>query len=239
MINKSPIYQQLNSYLKNLITSGEYEGGEKFLTERAICDKFGVSRATANKALSSLVSEGILEFKKGIGTFVRNRTVSHLISLRKCAEEAGKIFEETTLSFERISGEPGWSGDIYRMESIKKADDRTYVLMIQSFSANLLEMDGTEPTGEELDSIFISTFGGNNRTSATSVRCRNLTEREALLLESNVSEAAFFIETEYSLPGGKTSWRETYLFKPGSLEFQYSPESDTPRQAIEYKINFT
>jgi DNA-binding GntR family transcriptional regulator len=45
--------------------------GERLLTERQICERFGVSRATANKALSNLVSEGVLEFRKGVGTFVR------------------------------------------------------------------------------------------------------------------------------------------------------------------------
>jgi len=239
MINKSPIYQQLNSYLKNLINSGEYKGGEKFLTERAICDKFGISRATANKALSSLVSEGILEFKKGVGTFVRNRSVSRLIDFRKCAEEAGKRFEETTLTIKRISGEPGWDGDIYRKETLKKADNRAYVLLVQSFSANLLGQEGKEPAGEDLDSLFLSISGNYRRSPATCLRCRNLTESEALLLECDPFESAFAIETDFSLPGEKTLWRESYLFKPGSLEFHYSPESDSPRQSIEYKIMFS
>src|SRR5574340_557667 len=52
---KEPIYQQLNNHLKLLISSGECAVGSQFLTERQICERFGVSRATANKALSNLV----------------------------------------------------------------------------------------------------------------------------------------------------------------------------------------
>ncbi|MFN9913156.1 MAG: GntR family transcriptional regulator, partial [Pirellulaceae bacterium] len=44
---------------------------DRFLTEREIADRFGVSRPTANKALASLVSEGLLEFRRGVGTFVQ------------------------------------------------------------------------------------------------------------------------------------------------------------------------
>lgn len=68
----TPVYQQLNQLLRDLIRSGEYAPGAQFLTERQICERFGVSRATANKALSNLVAEGQLAFKKGVGTFVRN-----------------------------------------------------------------------------------------------------------------------------------------------------------------------
>lgn len=68
---RSPIYQQLNQLLRDLIREGEFKSNEQFLTERQICDRFNVSRATANKALSNLVAEGVLEFRKGVGTFVR------------------------------------------------------------------------------------------------------------------------------------------------------------------------
>jgi DNA-binding GntR family transcriptional regulator len=72
MLNKEPIYLQINKALKIRIQSGDFQIGDKFLTERAVCDLFQVSRATANKALSSLVSQKILEFKKGLGTFIQS-----------------------------------------------------------------------------------------------------------------------------------------------------------------------
>ncbi|HAK47450.1 MAG TPA: phosphonate metabolism transcriptional regulator PhnF, partial [Spirochaeta sp.] len=59
MINKDPIYQQLNNELRELLTDDQFKVGDKFLTERMICDRYDVSRTTANKALSNLVSEGL------------------------------------------------------------------------------------------------------------------------------------------------------------------------------------
>ena len=79
-IVKEPIYKQLNNILRELIDSDTYQTSDKFLTERVICKQFGVSRSTANKAISNLVSEGLLEFKKGIGTFVKSK--SGLFDLR-------------------------------------------------------------------------------------------------------------------------------------------------------------
>ncbi len=72
MINKEPVYIQINKALRLLIIKENYSAGDKFLTERSICEMYNVSRSTANKSLSSLVSENILEFKKGIGTFIKS-----------------------------------------------------------------------------------------------------------------------------------------------------------------------
>src|SRR6185295_17865343 len=60
-IVKQPIYQQINGALRELVASGQFKTGARFLTEREISERFEVSRVTANKAISNLVSEGILE----------------------------------------------------------------------------------------------------------------------------------------------------------------------------------
>ena len=59
---ESPIYRQLNETLRELLRAGEFKDGERFLTERDVASRFGVSRITANKALANLVAERRLEF---------------------------------------------------------------------------------------------------------------------------------------------------------------------------------
>jgi GntR family transcriptional regulator len=71
---RNPLYVQLQQILRELTTSDEFRVGDKFLTERQISERFDVSRVTANKALSNLVAEGVLSFRKGIGTFVEDAT---------------------------------------------------------------------------------------------------------------------------------------------------------------------
>ena len=67
---KHPVYQQLQDEIRSLIDNGEFEIGDKFLSERQVAERFQVSRPTANKVLASLVADGRLEFRKGVGTFV-------------------------------------------------------------------------------------------------------------------------------------------------------------------------
>ena len=84
-----------------------YQVGDRFLTERQVSEQFKVSRATANKALSNLVSEGLLEFRRGIGTFVRrdiiNYDVRSLVSFTEKAKTAGKKPTTKLMTFELVA----------------------------------------------------------------------------------------------------------------------------------------
>ncbi len=92
-IIKEPVYLQIVQALKELLLNGTFDRGAKFLTEREIAEKYEVSRATANKALSALVSEGLVCFRKGIGTFVISdpleNDLSTLVSFSARAEASG------------------------------------------------------------------------------------------------------------------------------------------------------
>jgi len=105
-IVRSPVYQQLNERLRASL-SADYNRGEQFLTEREISERFQVSRATANKALAGLVSEGLLEFRKGVGTFVRRHRIDYdvrsLVSFTEKARAAGKKPATKVLAFAAIA----------------------------------------------------------------------------------------------------------------------------------------
>lgn len=103
---RSPVYQQLNERLRALI-GHEYRCQQQFLTEREIVDRFQVSRPTANKALAGLVSEGLLEFRKGVGTFVRRDLIEYdvrsLVSFTEKARAAGKKPSTELITFGKLA----------------------------------------------------------------------------------------------------------------------------------------
>jgi GntR family transcriptional regulator len=105
-LQRSPVYQQLNR--PAAISAGpRVSVGDRFLTEREIAEKFEVSRATANKALASLVSEGMLEFRRGVGTFVRRDVIDYdvqsLVSFTEKARAAGKKPSTELLTFGKLT----------------------------------------------------------------------------------------------------------------------------------------
>lgn len=65
-----PIYQQIKADLRAAVARGEYQPGSTFVTQRELCERYGVSTTTAVKALNDLVAEGLLVRRRGRGTFV-------------------------------------------------------------------------------------------------------------------------------------------------------------------------
>jgi len=125
---REPVYQQLNDLLQELIRSGEFKAGQQFLTERGVGERFGVSRVTANKALSHLVVQGVLEFRKGVGSFVREGVLDYdlrsLMSFTRKATLAGKRPETKVLVFKSLAA--GRAGPEVRVALRLSEDDRVY-----------------------------------------------------------------------------------------------------------------
>jgi len=58
------------NFLKNNITKGVWNPGEKIPSESKLCEILGVSRISVRTAISRLSSWGVLESRQGNGTFV-------------------------------------------------------------------------------------------------------------------------------------------------------------------------
>jgi GntR family transcriptional regulator, arabinose operon transcriptional repressor len=70
---RTPLYAMVKRELLAAIASGEYSPGVPFVTQREICERFGVSQATAVRALNDLATEGRVVRRRGLGTFVAER----------------------------------------------------------------------------------------------------------------------------------------------------------------------
>lgn len=141
-LQKHPVYQQLNDRLR-IALGDEYRQGDKFLSEREISTKFSVSRATANKALTSLISEGLLEYRRGVGTFVRRDLINYdlrsLVSFTEKAQAAGKKPSTQVISFSKVLAKDVDSkvvealdhpmdGQLWEMERLRLADKVPVIL---------------------------------------------------------------------------------------------------------------
>ncbi|MEQ8155764.1 MAG: GntR family transcriptional regulator [Clostridiaceae bacterium] len=105
-IINEPIHKKLYRTLKESIIKGEYKYGDKFISERDAGVKYEVSRVTANKAITALISEGILEYKKGVGTFVKYKPlpfdIKKLLTFTGKSEAKGVEVTFDILEFRKI-----------------------------------------------------------------------------------------------------------------------------------------
>jgi len=65
-----PFYYQIMQTVKGWILNKEFNPGEKIPSENELAEKFNVSRLTVRQAISRLIQEGLLNSKRGEGTFV-------------------------------------------------------------------------------------------------------------------------------------------------------------------------
>ena len=71
--NFVPTYHRIKLALLEEIQRGDYQPGDRFITQKKVCERFDVSTVTAERALGDLVREGILVRRRGAGTFVSDR----------------------------------------------------------------------------------------------------------------------------------------------------------------------
>lgn len=70
-IKRAPApYAQIAQHIRDTIHSGQLRPGDRVPSVRDLASEYGVSRATADKALSALRSEGLVVAVTGIGTIV-------------------------------------------------------------------------------------------------------------------------------------------------------------------------
>jgi DNA-binding transcriptional regulator YhcF (GntR family) len=68
--DQSPIYRQIANQIKSEVLSGALQGEEQVMSTNEYASFYRINPATAAKAFQTLVDEGILYKRRGIGMFV-------------------------------------------------------------------------------------------------------------------------------------------------------------------------
>ncbi|MFI4860439.1 MAG: GntR family transcriptional regulator [Phycisphaerales bacterium JB063] len=71
--------QQVYSFIRERIDSGEFAVGDRLPTDEDFCEQFQLSRPTVAKAMRELERLGMVERKRRAGTFVRRRAQSAML----------------------------------------------------------------------------------------------------------------------------------------------------------------
>ncbi|MBB4571761.1 GntR family transcriptional regulator [Rhizobium leucaenae] len=93
LIRNNPVamYLQIADRLRAEITEGTYEPSGRLPSEAQIMARFNVSRVTVRLALEQLDKDGLIERRKGKGTFVAGKQVRHQIDTLRSFHESLKV----------------------------------------------------------------------------------------------------------------------------------------------------
>lgn len=233
---RTPIYQQLNEALRDLLRQGKFGVNDQFLTERQICERFNVSRATANKALSNLVAEGVLEFKKGIGTFVRGGIIDYdlraLVSFTDKALAAGKTPSTRTLEVSTIRAKQAADIDVadklhlqpndklYYIIRLRLADQLPVILeyryVVEKFCPQL---SPTELNGS-LYALWVEKYKLDIIGADQTIRAILIEGEDARHMQVADGTAGLVVQSVGYLSGSVPLWWERTLYRGDAYEFR-------------------
>ncbi|MBN8954604.1 MULTISPECIES: GntR family transcriptional regulator [unclassified Rhizobium] len=140
-----PRYAQIETILAEEIAGRRLACGQQLPPEDQLVERFGASRTTVRKAIENLVARGLVEIRRGKGTFVSEPKITQeLTELRGFAEDMVLLGRHPTarlLSKERVPApkdvatylELSQGAQVWRIERVRLGDgvpmsfDETYL----------------------------------------------------------------------------------------------------------------
>src|SRR5258707_4665050 len=74
--NRLPLYAQVENVIIDRIANGSLSPGTRLPSEDSLVQEYAVSRTTIRAAIQSLVQRGLVEIRRGKGTFVTHPKIT-------------------------------------------------------------------------------------------------------------------------------------------------------------------
>ena len=211
---RGPRYAQLYRHIVSAIQSGELAPDSQLPPERDLAEIAEVSRVTVRKAVAQLVDEGLVDQRRGAGSFVRGQgpkleqSLSSLISFTENMLARGRASSSEVLSRGLFPPTPDESmtlglrtiDRVSRLERLRSADGVPMALEMSSLPEDIL------PDPEAVETSLYQYLRGEGRAPTRAIQrvgAINLSAREAQLLAMPVGAAVLRIDRTAYLPSGR------------------------------------
>ncbi|MBA4507683.1 GntR family transcriptional regulator [Clostridium sporogenes] len=210
--NPVPLHFQIKEILQEMIENEELKPGDAVPAERELCEIQGVSRMTVNKAIMSLVNEGLLYREQGKGTFVakpkENKEIAGLKSFSEVMQDKGLKTETRILFFQikeatkRIKSVLNLSDDnnkVFEISRLRMSEGEPVAIETVWIPYNLCsDMDRQTIEGKSLYETFKNKYKYFPNKAKQTIEPIILNEDECRLLNQNENALALmFRRTTY------------------------------------------
>lgn len=199
---QQPLYRQVQSAIRHAIARRALKPDDALPPERELAELFGISRITVRKAISGLVSEGVLDTHHGSGNFVRTKVEKNFAQLTSFSEEMasrgmnassrwisrseGKVQPEEALT---LRASPGTV--VFRFKRLRLADDSPMSIEHTTILAECLP---------SINAVEHSLYAALRKTGNRPVRALQrlsaliLNEEQAGMLGARAGDAGLLVE---------------------------------------------
>lgn len=121
----APLHQRIRAELEQAIASGDLPPGARIPTEQALMAGYGCARMTVSKALGALAEAGLIERRKGAGSFVApRRTHALMLDIPDLAAEIARRGEAYRYRLARRVSRGGQLS----LDGVHLADERPFAI---------------------------------------------------------------------------------------------------------------
>lgn len=211
---RGPRYEQLYRHIAAAIGAGDLSPETQLPPERELAEIASVSRVTVRKAVSQLVEDGVLEQRRGAGTFVKTphgkleHYLSTLLSFTEYMRQRGKsstsqiinrgVFQPTP--DEQIALGMSAADRVSRIERLRSADGIAMAVEWSSLPQDILPDPGV--VGASLYDVLRANSTAPSR-AVQRITAVNLPSQEARLLNLPEGAAVLRIDRTGYLPSGR------------------------------------
>jgi GntR family transcriptional regulator len=144
-----PLHKQTEELIRELINRPEYKDGKFLPKEVELSEQLNISRNTLRQAINTLVFEGLLVRKKGVGTRIAEKKVmsgaSNWLSFSQEMKIVGIEIHNFELQIIRHEVSPeaaaffnvSFGTKVMRLERLRGKKDYPFVYFISEFSPNI------------------------------------------------------------------------------------------------------
>ena len=223
-------YLQLARHVASAIADGRLEEGYQLPPERDLAELAEVSRVTVRKAVAELVEQGLVEQRRGAGSFVQRaspkteQSLSSLVSFSENMQARGRTATSTVLSRGLFAPSPDEmmvlglspSQQVARVERLRSADKTPMAIERSSLPADVLpDPDAVESS---LNAVLRQSGQAPSR-AIQRVSAINVTGEEAKLLGVPEKTAILRIERTAFLNTGRPIEFTRGLYRPDIYDF--------------------
>jgi GntR family transcriptional regulator len=236
---QGPRYEQLYRHLLAAIQLGQMPAQSQLPPERDLAEIAQVSRVTVRRAVAQLVADGLLEQRRGAGTFVRaprpkmEHSLSTLLSFTEYMRQRGKT--STSRILQRVISPPspdeqmalGLAGadPLSRVQRLRFADGVPMALEHSSLPLDILP----NPAMVEVSLYDVLRARGQAPTRAVQrITAINLGSEEADLLNLPEGAAVLRIDRTAYLPSGRPIEFTRGLYRSDIYDFIAELRLDSP-----------
>jgi len=230
------VHQRLVELCRAAIENGDYAAGERFASERELAARFEISRATANKVISALVTEGLLAVEKGLGTRVTDQPVlfaslAGMESFTAHARARGSEPETRVLKFQRLKAgrvpacvrqglelSDEASDPVFYLERLRLADGVPVILEYRwvtgKLAPDLQRGDVTESFYRVLEDKFGLPMTGERHSISAVI----MESAQSRLFELTKPAAALRVEGVGFVKGDRPLWYQRLFYRGDRYE---------------------